>query len=377
MQLNVTELHVLEGCTAAFSYADLPLKADIAASTTHVQTIFELHENCDRTSLHDVLRNMQDGTALPDPFAVPDGMPPNEMQMFLYPGGPEQFSLLKLFRFKRRVQRSRVTSLFTGSARYVDQQQLNSSRLTPLILQHMLTNMGGDAIVNRELVAVDKETKKQHRSDAQIDAGYDFINTKGPVCTAQNQHMIWADKQTRNEASPIYGWPASQVLTAVSNIRAAVGLAKRITSYPLTLKDLSNWTLLNVVQAVIPNARQNATMFVGPSGMGKTPLVNAMSLALSAQEIESIYDEDGAPPMPSFKTSSHLDFVRSEPGERHVPFVLDDADFPSQKSDALKSFCDSSGEDVSASRVGTPPVSNSINRGSYARTYLIAARNRR
>eukprot|EP00971_Amphidinium_carterae_P152780 3027871-Amphidinium_carterae.1 len=35
MQLNVTELHVLEGCTAAFSYADLPLKEDIAASTTH------------------------------------------------------------------------------------------------------------------------------------------------------------------------------------------------------------------------------------------------------------------------------------------------------------------------------------------------------
>eukprot|EP00971_Amphidinium_carterae_P286545 5688928-Amphidinium_carterae.1 len=77
--------------------------------------------------------------------------------------------------------------------------------------------------------------------------------------------MIWADKQTRNEASPIYGWPVPQVLFALPNIRAAVGLAKRITTYPLTLKDMSNWTLLNVVQAIIPNSRQNATIYVGPS----------------------------------------------------------------------------------------------------------------
>eukprot|EP00971_Amphidinium_carterae_P340314 6478590-Amphidinium_carterae.1 len=102
--------------------------------------------------------------------------------------------------------------------------------------------------------------------------------------------MIWADKQTRNESSPIYGWPVAQVMQALCNIRSAVGLAKRISSYPLTLKDLSNWTLLNVVAPIVPNARQNATMFVGATGFGK------LSLALSAQEIEAIYDEDGVPP---------------------------------------------------------------------------------
>eukprot|EP00971_Amphidinium_carterae_P210208 4170592-Amphidinium_carterae.1 len=61
-------------------------------------------------------------------------------------------------------------------------------------------------------------------------------------------------------------------MQALSNVRSAVGLAKKITSYPLTLKDLSNWTLLNVVAPIVPNSRSNATIFVGATGLGKTPL---------------------------------------------------------------------------------------------------------
>eukprot|EP00971_Amphidinium_carterae_P166902 3307645-Amphidinium_carterae.1 len=71
-------------------------------------------------------------------------------------------------------------------------------------------------------------------------------------------------------------------------------------------------------------------------------------MALSASAIQEFMDEDVAPPRPCFKTASNLDFFRSEPGERHCPFVLDDADFPQLKPDSLKAFCDSSAEDVKA-----------------------------
>eukprot|EP00971_Amphidinium_carterae_P218352 4333983-Amphidinium_carterae.1 len=108
--------------------------------------------------------------------------------------------------------------------------------------------------------------------------------------------MAWADKKTRDETSPIFGWPVAQVLQALSNVRQSVGIAKRITSYPLTLKDMSNWALLNLVQRILPHVRQNATLFVGTTGLGKTPLVQSLAMALSASAIQEFMDEDVAPP---------------------------------------------------------------------------------
>eukprot|EP00971_Amphidinium_carterae_P091159 1804377-Amphidinium_carterae.1 len=337
MQLNVAPMHILdspdlEGCPSTYTFTELPLKAEIAASTTHVQTVFEYHA--------------QDDMPLPLPFGSVGILPPHEVQMCLYPIGNGKFSLIKMLRFKSRVKHNKLSDILTGTLLFIDQPKLPSVRTTPLVLQHLLTNMGGEALVNRELAVTDPATKKNHRTDAQIDAGYEYMNAKGPVCTAQNQHMCWADKKVRDETCPIYGWPVQQVLAALSNIRSAVGLAKKITSYPLSLKDMSNWTLLNIVRAILPDVKQNATLFVGPTGIGKTPLVNSLAMALSVHAIETHIDEECAPPLPCFKTSSHLDFFRSEPGELHVPFVLDDSDFPYQRADALKAFADSSAEDV-------------------------------
>eukprot|EP00971_Amphidinium_carterae_P340315 6478590-Amphidinium_carterae.2 len=103
MQLNVTDLHVLEGTNSSFTIDDLPIRADLAATTTHVQSILEYHAQCDMVSFDDVLRNITDGTVLPEPFCLPDGIPAHECQMFLFPSGPEQFSLLKFLPFKNRT----------------------------------------------------------------------------------------------------------------------------------------------------------------------------------------------------------------------------------------------------------------------------------
>eukprot|EP00971_Amphidinium_carterae_P052956 1043111-Amphidinium_carterae.1 len=94
---------------------------------------------------------------------------------------------------------------------------------------------------------------------------------------------------------------------------------------------MSNWALLTLVRPIMPTVRQNATLFVGPTGLGKTPLVNSLAIALSAVALDDLAEDDGAVPQPCYKSASNLDFFRSEPGQRHVPFVLDDADFPAQK----------------------------------------------
>eukprot|EP00971_Amphidinium_carterae_P288785 5734291-Amphidinium_carterae.1 len=108
-------------------------------------------------SFDDLLRNITDGTVLPAPFCLPDGIPAHECQMFLFPSGPEQFSLLKFIRFKNRTNRHRIATRFSGTAMYLDQQKLPSPRITPMVLQHMLTNLGGQCLVNRELAVAERD----------------------------------------------------------------------------------------------------------------------------------------------------------------------------------------------------------------------------
>ena len=48
-------------------------------------------------------------------------------------------------------------------------------------------------------------------------------------------------------------------------------MAKLIDNYPLSLKDVSNWTLLNLIAPAMKNVMVNGIIFVGPTGRGKTP----------------------------------------------------------------------------------------------------------
>eukprot|EP00971_Amphidinium_carterae_P302288 6006507-Amphidinium_carterae.1 len=62
---------------------------------------------------------------------------------------------------------------------------------------------------------------------------------------------------------------------------AQKAVSKPVVGYPLTLKSLRNWVLKDIVGPCLVEARQHATLFVGETGLGKTPMVNAMASAIS------------------------------------------------------------------------------------------------
>ena len=113
-------------------------------------------------------------------------------------------------------------------------------------------------------------------------------------------------------------------------------LAGAVAGYPVTLKDVRNWVLSNLVQPILKNATQVSKM-VGPAGIGKTPLANAISIALSTywQKEHGISDA-----VPKFKSGNTLDLFRSEPGSLFVPAVLDDGNMLTETAVALKAFLD-------------------------------------
>eukprot|EP00971_Amphidinium_carterae_P149901 2971666-Amphidinium_carterae.1 len=225
---------------------------------------------------------MQEGVKLPRPFGCTGVLPPNEVQTVLYPRGDGQFNLLK---WADHVHRS------------VDVCFSKEDPVDHAI--YMVTHL----LATRELVVSEPSTKWT-RSDTQIDAGYDFINTKGPISTAQNEHMDRADKKTRDEA-------------ALARVTSLYGPCQR-TKYS-------------------GHCQEDLDIPIDPQGY--EPLGSAELDTAHPAKDETDCNTFCRSNRHAEDTIANLDFVRSEPGQVHMLFVLADAD---------KVFCDSSGEGVKA-----------------------------
>ena len=97
--------------------------------------------------------------------------------------------------------------------------------------------------------------------------------------------------------------------------------ASSLTSYPLTLRDITPWALRDVVMPIIQYSLEHGAILQGISGIGKTPLARAISTCMSAYHLA---EDDMHDVPPSMRTSAHLDMFRSEPGLKHKPMVFDD-----------------------------------------------------
>ena len=79
---------------------------------------------------------------------------------------------------------------------------------------------------------------------------------------------------------------------------------------------------------------------LGPAGIGKTPIANAMCTSASSywQHEHGVNNA-----IPRFKSGNNLDFFRAEPGSIFVPAILDDGNMAMEAIMAMKAFLDVSG----------------------------------
>eukprot|EP00971_Amphidinium_carterae_P235764 4678969-Amphidinium_carterae.2 len=98
------------------------------------------------------------------------------------------------------------------------------------------------------------------------------------MSTTKNAHMAWADKKTRDETSPIYGWQVSQVLTALAKRRRLPRKCDPLRKHYRSRVDTHG-------------------EYVGHG-------------ALSATALRDFGDVDGPLPVPCFKTASWTMFCK-------------------------------------------------------------------
>ena len=322
-------------------WLDMPIRnVGDDQTTTHITHAFDVVEGAgDPPSMEELVNTLSTSEPLPTPWNLKGVIPPCTKEHVLITEG-DTWLAIKHMHFHNRASVIKLQEVCLGTLKVLDSRKISSPKHTPQIVHYLMANMGGIGVFKKELQIIEKQPKMQMSSE-QINRGYDHIQDHGPKGSSQNQNMRWADIQRHDPTSPIYNWPAGLIKEALHNLTTGKSLAQVIDKFPITLYDIKNWVLTQVLKPVMPRLSDTGLLLVGVSGIGKTPLANAIGMGVSGWWLQ----HHGEAGVPSFKTTNHIDFLRSEPGSVYVPIVYDDGELELEKASVLKAFFDVGCED--------------------------------
>ena len=174
--------------------------------------------------------------------------------------------IIKHAHFTKRCGLSWFLRASKGMVYVLSMDKIWSSRYCPHVVHFYLNHMGGHGLFVKELSIPEKAAT--NLSAEQINAGYDFIEEYGPLGSANNQNLRWSDLQRSDPSSPLYGWPQGKIKEALHNLTAGKALAQLIDSYPITLHDIDNSILLNIIAPAIHTATDKGLLLAGVTGIG-------------------------------------------------------------------------------------------------------------
>jgi hypothetical protein len=110
-----------------------------------------------------------------------------------------------------------------------------------LALQFMLERLPGFQV--RYCTINAGSTPKRASDEHSIQAGFDFIQQKGPKTDLDNVATIFAEIHTEKAGCPINGWSKQLVVRSCLNYGKGTIAARRKTFKHLTLRDICTWFL--------------------------------------------------------------------------------------------------------------------------------------
>ena len=340
-------------CTKDYVLANLPLQplADMPCATNVCTQAFDVIKDVDIPDLDAVTNLIVNGGKLPPPLGFKVKLQPGTVQYVFIRESTGHYTVVKHMHFNIRANIQQVKDSVYGDGFGLNMNKIPARRNSPLLIQQMLQGLGGTFVHKR--IIVESSTDRKLMSEAQIDAAFDYIEEHAPLKSSNNAHIRWVLKQKNDPQSPLFDWPENRIKEAIHNLQSGTSLAKNIINYPLTLFDLKNWVLLSILKPCLKTAMHKSILFAGVSGIGKTPVACALASSMSFYHINT-KEEQGDP---SFRTASHLDFFRSEPGSVFIPSIYDDGDIASENISSLKAYLDVAAEDAKVGSQSSNPGS--------------------
>ena len=208
---------------------------------------------------------------------------------------------------------------------------------------HILTHIPGEAWLTQSLIAKTQARlqfkeggdAKWAPSPDELKAGISFINAS--LAHSKNEQFLWILLNIRDQASPVYGWPHHIVCRACNNRVTGNCQTEAEYFFPLLLHDLNDAFLREVVPLILPTLTSFGLILLGKAGIGKTPAAILLVMAVAGHIVLSRNLEGF---IPGWRRSKQIDGFREQPGEIHIPVLLDDPNLHGINVEDLKSFLD-------------------------------------
>ena len=157
--------------------------------------------------------------------------------------------------------------------------------------------------------------------DDELKAGVAFINEHAPECDAMNEQTLWTLMSIRETSgTPIAGWPESKVRMMCQNKSRGLTGATPQYHFPLQTYSLKPFVAEILLPLIYPLLLSFGFMAIGWPGVGKTPAIIVMALAMGRYNIRKA----GLVKDPSWRRAKSLDNFRQRVPEIGGAIFLDD-----------------------------------------------------
>ena len=169
-----------------------------------------------------------------------------------------------------------------------------------------------------------------------LEEGIEFINKNAPECDSRNQQTLWIMKSIKGDSgTAIAGWPEAKVRFMAQNKSRGLGGAQPMTDFPLTTFSLHPAMYTHVLPYVYPLLTTTAVMMLGNPGVGKTPALLSMAMAMGRYHIRRL-GLSGV--KPGWRRAKSLDNFRHRVPQVYEAIFLDDPTRSKVDIADLKSF---------------------------------------
>ena len=214
-------------------------------------------------------------------------------------------------------------------------------------VQWLLNHLGGYQL---RWFALEEKTQAEHSSKptwspsrSELEEGIYHINAFAPECDALNEQTLWILLNIKPDSStPIAGWPEAKVRQMCQNKSKGLGGAVSMTEFPLTTYSLKPFLHTILLPYLYPLLINFGLLLLGCPGVGKTPFVITLAMALGRYHVR----RSGCEGLKAgWRRAKSLDNFRHKAPQVQEALFLDDPDRSKVCIADLKSFltCDEDG----------------------------------
>ena len=172
--------------------------------------------------------------------------------------------------------------------------------------------------------------------DDNLAEGIRFINKNAPECDAQNEQTYWVLTCIKPDSgTPVAGWPEVKVRAMAQNKSRGVSGAQSMTELPLTTFSLHPVMHQHILPYLYPLLMTSAIVLLGSPGVGKTPALIVMAMAMGRFHIRRL-GLSGV--KPGWRRAKSLDNFRHRVSQVQEALFLDDPSRSKIDIADLKSF---------------------------------------